>query len=486
MLTGRRGTGKSTHLHYLRRQLALNGTAAPLVDMEVFKDRKYPDVLLEILIALLDAIKPKRSLKLADFVQRRRVAKLRRKLGTALSEPQSLTTQFADRKGSKRGAKAGASLKAAVDSVGVDVGGHAGATYAKETSRSGEFEALKIDRMKDLAAEISAVLAGLVAHSKDRSALIFLDDFYFVRISDQPEVLDFLHRVTKGTGVWLKVGGVGSRIAPFRDGDPPIGMQPTQDIDSLAIDVTLSDFASAKRFLEDVLNGVMKPIGVTVAELFADTARDRMVLACGGAVARDYITLTEDAVQEAIERTNRQGMTSSETVIRVRSEDVHKAIGKRISDKETESIRLDAQADAAALNDRWHDVCTFAKERGDSAFVLVEQSRLEVESWGKEILQLENLRLLHRIGEAVPNADSWRGRRAVIFMVDLGQIVVQRLTADITPFWEGQAEFDRLRRAQWVYEPDWQNRPNTIPSNSAPEVTQPGLFGADWNDPPGV
>lgn len=460
LLTGRRGAGKSTHLHYVRRQLDARGTAAPLIDMEVFKDRQYPDVLLEIMIALLDAIKPgPSSFRPADLVQRRRVSKLRKKLTIALNEPQTLTTTYRDAHASRRGGKAALAAKVKTDAAAAELGANAESGTSRELSRTAEFEALKIDRMKELAGEISKVLAGLVAHSKDQSALIFLDDFYFVRIGDQADVLDFLHRVSKGTGVWLKVGGVGSRVAPFKDGDPPVGMQLSQDIDNLAIDVTLGDFASAKKFLEDMFDGVIKPLDLTVDELFTTTARDRMVLACGGAVARDYITLTEAAVQEAIERENRRGTTGPDTVIRVRSEDVHKAIGKRISDKETESIRRDAEEVAVALNSRWHDVCEFAKERGDSAFVLVEQSRLEGDDWGKEIQQLENLRLLHRIGEAVPNTDSWRGRRAVIFMVDLGQIVVQRLTADITPFWQNQTEFEKLRRAQWVYEPNWRSRP---------------------------
>lgn len=469
LLTGRRGSGKSTHLHFLRQQLATKGTAAPLVDMEVFKDREYPDVLLEILIALLDAIKPTIGWKSlpADLAQLNRVRRLRKKLSAALANPQSMRTSVQD--GRRRGRRAG---------VGLSGGGgrtsnraQAEMTAENESSRSvtrtAEFEELKIDRMKQLASEISGVLTGLVAHSEDKYALIFLDDFYFVRMSDQAEVLDFLHRVCKGTGVWLKIGGVGSRMRPFKDGDPPIGLQPTQDVDNLPIDVTLSDFASGKHFLERVLDGIIKPLGVSVGELFTDTGRDRMVLACGGAVPRDYITLTEAAVEEAIERLNKSGVFDEAAVIRIRSEDVHRAAGKRISQKETDSIRLDATAEETqSLNARWRDVCEFAKLNGDTAFVLIEQSRLEGEDWGNEILQLENLRLLHRIGESVPNTPSWRGRRAAIYMIDLGQIVVQRMTTAIIPFWENQAEFDKLRRAQWVYEPDWRSRPR-LPEQDA-------------------
>lgn len=461
MLRGRRGTGKSTHLYVVRHELDKRGTAVPIVDMERFKGRQYPDVLLEILIALLGAIRPSLHAKrfLPDLRQRRKVARLRKRLQVALRDPQELATTVSRTNASKLGARLKGGASAQAHGVGLDVGLDTGRTRSNETRVSGEFAELKIDRMKQLAPEIAGVLSGLVAHSEDGFALIFLDDFYFVRIADQARVLDFLHQVCKGTGVWLKVGGVGSRLRPFVDGDPPTGMQPTQDIDNLPIDVTLSDFASGKNFLEAVLDGVMKPIGTTTRELFTDTARDRMVLACGGAVARDYLTLTEAAVQEAIARLNKEKVVGADAVVSVQAEDVHRAVGKRISAKESDSIKLDANEDALTLNQRWRDVCELCKETGDTAFVLVEQSRLESEEWGKEILQLENLRLVHRIGEAVPNTPSWRGRRAVIFMIDLGQMVNQRMTTGVTPFWESQAEFDKLRRAQWVYDPEWRGRP---------------------------
>jgi len=297
-------------------------------------------------------------------------------------------------------------------------------------------------------------------------------------LSAQSDVLDFLHRVCKGTGVWLKVGGVGSRIVPFKDGDPPVGMQRGQDIDPLELDVTLGNFATAKQFLERVMNGVLSPFNVSVADLLADGARDRMVLACGGAVARDYITLTEGAIDEAIERLNRQGNTTDQTVVRVRAEDVHNAVRRRIADKETESISKDAdQAAATAINSRWRDVCEFAKSRNDSAFVLVEVSRLESEEWGSQILQLENLRLLHRVAEVVPKTEAWRGRRTVVYMIDLGQLANQRVTTEIVPFWTGQGELDRLRRAQWVYDPDWRTQP--IPAGADDGDVAPTATAAD-------
>jgi hypothetical protein len=73
--------------------------------------------------------------------------------------------------------------------------------------------------------------------------------------------------------------------------------------------------------------------------------------------------------------------------------------------------------------------------------------RLTDTEWGREVQQLENLRLLRRIGVAVPNTNTWRQVRVVIMMIDLAAIMNQRLGVKIIEFWKGQAEFDKLRRA---------------------------------------
>jgi hypothetical protein len=43
------------------------------------------------------------------------------------------------------------------------------------------------------------------------------------------------------------------------------------------------------------------------------------------------------------------------------------------------------------------------------------------------------------------------------FMVDLAQVADQRLRTGIPEFWKGTAEFDKLRRAEWVYSPEWRS-----------------------------
>jgi hypothetical protein len=348
LLAGRRGTGKSTLLHVVREQLRDEGAPVAVIDMEKFKGRPFPDVLIEILIALLDEVKPRVRVRTAirDLSLRRQFRTTRRDLDVLLRDPQSLTKRV------ERGEKASrrSSSGGAVDVNAGSSGAGGSLAAAAERSRSSsaallataEYEELKIERLQQLASRLAAELTNLVRGAPTERAVVFIDDFYYVRLDDQADVLDYLQQVVKNTGIWLKVGGVGTRMRPFRDADPPVGMQPSQDIDPLTIDVTLSDFSTAERFLERMMDGILKPIDLSTARLFTETARTRMVLACGGAVARDYVTLTGAAVDAAVERLSKQSAPTPDTLVTIQAEDVNLAARQRLNKKEDEELDQDA------------------------------------------------------------------------------------------------------------------------------------------------
>jgi Cdc6-like AAA superfamily ATPase len=476
LLAGRRGTGKSTLLHVVREQLRREGAPFAVIDMERFKGRPFPDVLIEILIALLDEVKPRVRVRSAirDLRLRRQFRTTRRELEILLRDPQSLSKHVERSEKASRRTSSGAAMS--VNLRHANAGGSAAAAAQRSRSSdaamraSAEFEELKIERLQQLASRLAEELTKLVRGASTERAIIFIDDFSYVQLDDQADVLDYLHQVVKNTGIWLKVGGVGTRMRPFRDADPPVGMQLNQDIDPLTIDVTLSDFSTAQRFLERMMDGILQPIELSTAQVFTDSARTRMVLACGGAVARDYVTLTGSAIDAAVERLSKQNAPTPDTLVTIQAEDVNLAARQRLNKKEDEELDQDAGSDAQRLKGRWRDICAFVREQGNSAFVLFRQQDLDGAAWGNEVRQLENLRLLHRIRDAVPNTPNWRGVKVVVYMVDLGQVAVQRLRTGIPPFWQGSAEFDKLRRAEWVYAPEWEAKLAEKKSKRPPEA----------------
>jgi hypothetical protein len=52
LVFGRRGSGKSSLLHKAMNDLSLDRRPVAYIDLEVFKDHSYPDVLLSILIKI--------------------------------------------------------------------------------------------------------------------------------------------------------------------------------------------------------------------------------------------------------------------------------------------------------------------------------------------------------------------------------------------------------------------------------------------------
>lgn len=468
LLTGRRGTGKSTLLHVLRAQLTESGIPVATIDMEDYSGRAYPDVLIEILIELLEKLSPKLEKhsflgRVTVNVRRRRMTALLRNL---MSEPQSFKHRVDKIITTDRGGGADASFKAKAQGIGGSASAFAKGTRSKSDTASTEFEVAKIERLQTLAPSLKKLIRGMLRFSPNHHALAFIDDFYFVLLEEQPAVLGYLHQVCKGTGVYLKVGGVGTRLRPFVDGNPPVGMQPGHDISRLALDVTLADFVTAKAFLESVVTGILAEFGITPAGLFADEARSRMVLACGGAVARDYIELLDAALDEAVERMRKKGTWNTDATIRVFAVDVQGAVKKHMASKEEDAFTIDAVSDAEALRARWRDICEFTRQT-QAVFILVPRTQLETTTWGAEISQLESLRLVHSIGETTPNAKTWAGIKTRVFMVDIGQAANMRLRATIPEFWSKTEEFDKLRRAEWVYTSDWQERKAASPNKKS-------------------
>lgn len=448
LITGRRGVGKSTTLAVLQRRAEQGGARVIFVDVETHKSRSYPDVLIEIIIDILQAIepegwkKPQRQLR-GEVKELLAVLNALRDAGPEVTQSvESDNTRTSDFKVSLRGgvAKQYAKLSAS-----------AGSSRSKRTKTSETFTQTrrKEEFLRDLAPAIAQSLESAANLDGRKSLLVVLDDFYFIAKDKQPLVLDHLHGVTKRSNVWLKIGSVHSRTQSFADGDPPLGMQPPHDLQHLSLDVGLADFATAQTFLEEVGNGVLSPIGLKIRDVLTTTARERAVLIAGGAVSRDYFDLLIAAADAGWE-SSRRGEAGDEP-FSIGAEHVQAAAGLRLQRKQTD-LRNDAGRDAPALETRFDDLVRFVRER-ETFFFLVRREHIDSD-WGREIVELEDLRFVHRIMTTRPNTATWRGVETVVFMVDFAALVSKRMRKAPVEFWKA-GKSDELRRAEWVYEPNW-------------------------------
>lgn len=454
LVTGRRGVGKSTTLAVLQRRAEQAGATVIFVDVEQHKSRDYPDVLIEIIVDVLKAIRPN-GWQGPSRALRREVKHLLTVLA-ALRDAGAEITRSSESDIAKTN-DLRIALHGGVAKQYAKLSATAGAGRSKrtKTSQRSTQTRRKEDFLRDLAPAISRALEGAAKLGGRKSLLVVLDDFYFIAKDTQPLVLDHLHGITKRSDVWLKIGSVHSRTQSYADGDPPLGMQPPHDLQHLSLDVGLADFATAKTFLEDVANGVLGPAGFRIRDVLTDTARERAVLVSGGAVARDYFDLLIAAADSAWEATQRSNKNADSFTIG--AEDIQSAAGLRLQRKQTD-LRNDAGREAPILEKQFDDLVRFVRDR-DTFFFLLRREHLDT-PWGRQIVELEDLRFVHRIMTTRPNTGTWRGVDTVVFMVDFAALVQKRMRKAPVEFWK-PGRSDELRRAEWVYAPGWTETPRT-------------------------
>ena len=127
---------------------------------------------------------------------------------------------------------------------------------------------------------------------------IFLDDFYYLRRSDQPRLLDMLHGCVRDCDAWLKIASI-RHLTRWFQSSPPLGLETIHDAEHINLDITLQDPRRAKDFLESILTQYVRKVGVSALNrLFHGKALDRLVLA-SGSVPRDYLLLAGSAITKA-------------------------------------------------------------------------------------------------------------------------------------------------------------------------------------------
>ena len=70
-------------------------------------------------------------------------------------------------------------------------------------------------------------------------AYLLLDDLYHIRRAEQASVVDYMHSIGKGHGMWLKIGTIRHRSTWYFHENPPVGMKLGDDADEINLDLTL-------------------------------------------------------------------------------------------------------------------------------------------------------------------------------------------------------------------------------------------------------
>jgi Cdc6-like AAA superfamily ATPase len=459
LIFGRRGSGKTSLLQKARAEMLAARRPNAYVDMEKFKGHTYPDVLISVLIETFQnirewltegAIAPANKTTFWRKLRPKRAplnkpdaSLISRQIETYIKELNELLHAYDDaeiERSQSRNASAQQSTRFNARTQQAPVSAGIGAERSTTNSRSDEvrerMRRSKTDFLHRQVIEYQKTLRSVVRLAGE-NGFILLDDLYYIRRADQADVLDYFHRLFKGTGLWLKIGTIRHRSSWYRHGDPPIGIKLRDDVEEIDLDLSLEKYQTTKSFLLKVAQSIGDEAGVDVRTLMNDGARDRLTLASGG-VARDYLSIMRESIAVAREQ----------NAARVGTQAVNQAAGNYESSKRDE-FKRDAQEGEPALDAEFQRVKAFCLERRQKNCFLVEKD-LDSESY-RNIKELVDLRLIHAISARVV-VFRRVGRIYEAYMIDISQYSGERKrrNLEMIEFWKKDGQ-TRLRGTSLIY-----------------------------------
>lgn len=464
LIFGRRGSGKSSLLNKLVSEFNVSRTPVAYIDLETFKGHSYPDVLVSILIKTLSsyqewmqtaAILPasqksfweklfgkKPTTKALD---KKEIGKISEQLSALKKELEHLLyeAELIERTRKTR--------KQASVSAGANVGsdenpGKIEGALQREAEKEivDAYENKKIETLHRRILEFKEIFTKISRCSEGASYLL-LDDLYHIRKTDQAMVIDYFHRITKGTNTWQKIGTIRHRTKWYVMGNQAIGVKLGDDADEIDLDVTLERYDLTTNFLIKILDQFCVQYDSKVSDILSDGARDRLVLASGG-VARDFLSITRRSID-----VTRRRLASKDTFRgdRISAEDVNKAAGELDSFKQ-EDFQLDtSESDLGELKKEFERVRSFCLEKTNVNCILINKEAPEKVYF--PIRELVDLKFLHHISSRVTVRDKV-GKIYDAYMLDISQYSGERKRRnfEMIKFWERKGD-DDLRKSKLIF-----------------------------------
>ncbi|WP_442505888.1 hypothetical protein SH528x_004702 [Novipirellula sp. SH528] len=266
-----------------------------------------------------------------------------------------------------------------------------------------DFLRLEITTYKELLQSISVLFS-------QRPIFLVLDDFYFVPKSIQPGLIDYFHRLTKGTDLFLKIATIKHRSKLYRkDEEQYTGAELGHDIYEIDMDYTLDKFDELQAFMRQILVRAIDESGATLRldDVFAGEGFAQLCLASGG-VPRDFLSLF-------VTLANRSG-ASGQGIGKVQ---VTEAAINTIRSKK-ESMKQDSGDDDAVLDEYLSRIKRYVYDDKRTNAFLVAKDDLENDPQVRQaIRELVDLRLIHLVDQNTSRAPS-DGRRYEAFILDVG------------------------------------------------------------------
>tara|TARA_B110000208_G_C11743131_1_gene420673 strand:- start:106 stop:1608 length:1503 start_codon:yes stop_codon:yes gene_type:complete len=398
---GRRGAGKSLLVTSLKNE---NDLIPVYVNLDDYKDITFPNILIhtlsEILTQLHDTSKQRK--RFGSFFARGRIRKKIDSLKKALKEPDAGT----------RGEKTTSSSKKdnSIELAKGPVTGKSGESlgYSKEVERT--IPENKLDDLRKHLGDYKHIILELEKIIDDTPIYLILDDLYFIPKKIQPEFVDYLHRLTKGTNLFLKIATIKHRSKLYRQSSGEfIGVELNHDIFDIDLDYTLDKFSILKDFMIGILKDAASTLNIddSVEELFSGDGFSQLCLASGG-VPRDFIRLFVNLGTKQI----------AGSITKIGKIEVNDSAIETYASK-LESLKTDSPDERELLEQYLTNVKDYIYNHKRTNSFLIAKEEFEKNPYdGQAIKELVDLRLLHLVDSNISAAPS-DGRRYEAYLLDV-------------------------------------------------------------------
>lgn len=407
IIFGRRGSGKSLLLKSLRD--TQDAIVCITINLEDYKDISFPNSIIhverELIKKLISITKSKHGffsttywLKARPLLERLKA--LYKELSTKAQEPDNYEQSIRERRSDSE------SLSGKASGGSQSVQANKESSEETETTRN-----ITIDKLTAIKNDISDIKQ-IINQTSDvigKDIFLILDDFYFIKKKDQPSFLDYFHRLSKNTRLYLKVATIKHRTKTYEQTDDSyIGIELGHDAQALNLDYSLEDFQALINFMKELLDHINSKIDekIDFADLITDNAFRFLCLASGG-VPRDFFTLFISLGPLL----NKNKSISKPNVIEKAIENLATKI---------EAIKKDATEEESILSEYLQHIRKAIIEDKKWNCFLVSNSEIQnFPQINQAIKELVDLRLLHLVNANTSSAPS-DGTRYSAYMVDIG------------------------------------------------------------------
>lgn len=411
VIFGRRGSGKSCLLVHFHRTIGPRENIKTIyIEADPIKRLGYPDILIRLLLTITEQLPGRRRNWLTKLLRRpvtpleAQASELRGLLD--LAEQTDVTQENKQ----AHDHKAEAQVKQGPASVGLTAGG------GSSSARTSVFKEQKLDALERHFLDYKHVISSAIRESHYGSAAVIVDDFYLFHLSIQPDVVDYLHRLLRGTDLYLKLGTVRYRTILMRHDGQPIGVDPSQDVEEINLDRTFEDVDATMDFLRVMLRSLAKKQQIEALEEFiSEEGLLALTLASGG-VPRDYLNTLVDGIEAA--RAAGQA--------RVTPKNVYKGAGRVSYRTKLRSMREDTGDEAARIERVFRDLVVFClREKQKTGFLISQDEVADYTHEHEVIQQLMDFKLIHVI-ESDTSAASGRSGRYEAYTLDFALFMEPR------------------------------------------------------------